>query len=445
MSLIPNFIHRRIAHRPNLVKIVDNVGWLFIDKVLRMGMGVLVGVWVARYLGPQQFGLFSYAVAFIGLFSWVAGLGLHNIVVRDIILNPNCKEETLGTAAVLQLAGGVLAYGLTLAAIFLLRPDDTLAKWLVAILGCTTLFRASEVAMYWFESQVQSKYTVWIQNSGFLIFTAVKVTLILTNAPLLAFAWSAMAEAALVALLFLVVLDIRGQRLSMLKVSLAKAKELLATSWPLLLTVIAMTLYMKIDLIMLGQMKGDESVGIYNSATRLSEVWYFIPMVITASLFPSILDARKKNEAIYYQRLQRLYDLMVWLSVGLSIPMTFLATPIVTFLYGPEYAEAAAVLVIHIWASVFVFLGVASAQWFMAENRQILIFQRALLGAITNVLFNYIFIPEFGVVGAAYGTVLAQASASLIFDLAQKETHQMFTMKIRAFNPLRLKAFISGK
>ena len=173
MNLIPAFIHRRIAHRPNLLKIVDNIGWLFLDKILRMGVGLVVGVWVARYLGPEQFGLFSFATAFVGLFGAIAGLGLRGIVVRDIVRHPAGKEETLGTVAVLQFFGGLLAYGLTLGTIFWLRPDDALAKALVAILGSTLLFQASEVAVYWFESQVLSKYTVWVQNGSFLVFAAI--------------------------------------------------------------------------------------------------------------------------------------------------------------------------------------------------------------------------------------------------------------------------------
>ena len=436
LNIVPSFIRRRIAHRPNLLKIVDNIGWLFFDKVLRMGVGLLVGVWVARYLGPQQFGLFSFATAFIGLFGAVAGLGLQSIVVRDIVSDPMCKEETLGTAAVLQLAGGVLAYGLILGTIFLLRPDDALAKWLVAILGSMMLFKASEVAMYWFESQVLSKYTVWVQNGSFLAFAAVKVALILGNAPLLAFAWATMAEAALAALLLLAMLGVQGLGLRKLKVSLARAKVLLADSWPLMLSGLAVALYMKIDQIMLGQMLGDEAVGTYSAATRVSEVWYFIPMMIVASVSPAILEAKKQSEALYQQRLQRLYDLMVWLAVAVALPITFLAGPLVNLLYGAAFSEAGTVLAIHIWASVFVFLAVASGPWFVAENRQILSFQRTLLGAVINVALNYLLIPIYGATGAAYATVLAQASVGLLFDIFQKETRPMFIMKIKSLNPM---------
>jgi O-antigen/teichoic acid export membrane protein len=438
MNLVPAFVRRRIAHRPNLVKIVDNIGWLFFDKVLRMGVGLLVGVWVARYLGPEQFGLFSFATAFVGLFGAIAGLGLQGIVVRDIVRNPSCKEETLGTAAVLQFIGSLIAYGLILGTIFWLRPDDTLAKVLVAILGSTMLFKASEVVVYWFESQVLSKYTVWVQNSVFLVFAAVKVVLILNHAQLVDFAWVTMAEALVVALLLGIMLGVHGPKLRHLRTTWSCTKTLMKDCWPLMLSGIAIMIYMKIDQIMLGQIVGDEAVGIYSAASRISEVWYFIPMMIVASVFPAILEAKKRSEEQYYQRLQHLYDLMVWLSVAVALPMTFLSRPVVTLLFGEAYAAAGPVLAIHIWASVFVFLGVASSQWFLAENRQVLSFQRTALGSVTNILLNFFLIPIWGAIGAAIATVISQIVAALLFDLILIETRKMFLMKLRSLNLLKI-------
>lgn len=399
-----------------------------------MGVGLLVGVWIARYLGPEQFGLLSFATAFVGLFGAIAGLGLQGIVVRDIVRDPTCREETLGTAAVLQFIGGLLTYGLILGTIFWLRPDDILAKALVAILGSMMLFKASEVAVYWFESQVLSKYTVWMQNSSFLIFAVIKVVLILNNAPLIAFAWATMAEALVVALLMMIMLGLRGPKLRHLCITLARAKKLLADSWLLMFSGIAVMIYMRIDQIMLGQMIGDEAVGIYSAAVRISEVWYFIPMMIVATVFPAILEAKKRSEAQYYQRLQRLYDLMVWLSVAVALPMTFLSTPVVILLFGEAYAASGIVLAIHIWAAVFVFLGVASGKWFLAENRQILSFQRTALGLVVNVILNFLLIPDFGAVGAAIATVAANAAAAYFFDLVNIGTRDMFIMKSRALN-----------
>ncbi len=441
MNIIPAFIRRRINHRPNLAKIVDNMGWLFFDKVLRIGVGLIVGVWVARYFGPEQFGLFNYVLAFVGLFGVVAALGLQNIVVRDIVRDPSCKGETLGTAALLQLAAGLLSYICLLGILFWLRPEEALTKLLVAVLGSVMLFKASELAVYWFESQVMSKYIVWVQNGSFLAFAIIKVLLILNQGTLISLAWATMAEGFIASFLMLAIFSVKGFPLQQLRASLARAKSLLADSWPLLLSGIAITAYMKIDQIMLGLMLGDEAVGIYSVAIRISEAWYFVPMIIAGSVFPSILEAKRCDEALYQKRLQYLYDLMVWLSIAIALPITFLSTQIITGLFGLAYSEAGPVLVIHVWASVFVFLGVASGQWFMAENRQILIFQRTVFGAVINVALNYIFIPRFGVIGAAYATVMAQACVGLLYDLFQKETRPMFVMKLKSFNLMRIKTY----
>ena len=308
LSIVPDPLRRRIAHRPQLLKIIDNIGWLFFDKVLRMGVGLLVGVWIARYLGPEQFGLLSFATAFVGLFGAFAGLGLQGIVVRDIVLEPAGKGETLGTAAVLHVLGGLVAYGLILLVIFWLRPEDTLAKTLVAILGSMMLFKASDVAVYWFESQVLSKYTVLVQNGTFLAFALVKVVLILQDAPLVLFAWMVMGEAFAGAVLMFWAISRVGFPLAGLRATAIRAGEMLRASWPLLVSGVAITVYMKVDQIMLGQIIGDKAVGLYSAATRISEVWYFVPMAIVASVLPAILQSRMASEAQYYRRLQLLFD-----------------------------------------------------------------------------------------------------------------------------------------
>ena len=183
VRLLPTPIRRRIEHRPGLVKILDNIGWLFFDKILRMGIGLSVGVWVARYLGPEQFGLFNFALAFIGLFGAIATLGLQSIVVREIVRDLESARLTLGTAAILHLIAGLISFLLILVAITYLRPDDPLAHSIVAIVEAMLLFKASDIAVYWFESQVQSKYTVWVRYIGFLIFPIIKVVSTLKRRP----------------------------------------------------------------------------------------------------------------------------------------------------------------------------------------------------------------------------------------------------------------------
>ena len=436
MALIPAFIRRRIEHRPNFLKIVDNIGWLFFDKILRMGVGLLIGVWIARYLGPEQFGLFNFTAALIGLVGALAAMGLQGIVVRDIVRDPACREDTLGTAAALQLLGGAVAYSLLLATVFYLRPQDLLSQLVAAILGSVVLLKAFEVAAYWFESQVQSKYTVWVQNTAFLVFAGIKAVLILTGASLISFAWATLAEAFAVALAMTLALHRLGMPLSSLRISYRRCGTLLKASWPLMLSSIAVMIYMKIDQIMIGQMLGNDAVGIYSAAVRISEIWYFIATAVAASVLPSILEAKKNNEAQYRQRLQGLFDLMTWLAVIVALPVTLFATPLVTMLFGPDYSEAGSVLAIHVWATVFVFLGVAGGNWFLAENQQLISLQRTALGAAVNVVLNILLIPLLGVVGAAWATLISYAVAAMLSDAMQHATRDMFMMKLKSFSLL---------
>jgi O-antigen/teichoic acid export membrane protein len=436
MALIPAFIRRRIEHRPKLLKIVDNIGWLFFDKILRMGVGLLIGVWIARYLGPEQFGLLNFTAALIGLFGALAAMGLQGIVVRDIVQNPACREDTLGSAAVLQLLGGAAAYTLLLATVFYLRPQDVLSQLVAAILGAVVLLKAFEVVGYWFESQVQSKYTVWVQNAAFLIFAGIKAVLILTGASLISFAWAILAEAFVVALAMTLALHRFGPPLTSLRISYRRCCTLLKAGWPLMLSSIAVMIYMKIDQIMIGQMLGNDAVGIYSAAVRISEIWYFIATAVAASVLPSILEAKKNNEAQYRQRLQALFDLMTWIAIIVALPVTFFATPLVTMLFGADYSEAGGVLAIHVWATVFVYLGVAGGNWFLAENQQLISLQRTALGAAVNVLLNIVLIPMLGVVGAAWATLISYAVAAMLSDAMQHATRDMFMMKLKSFSLL---------
>ena len=398
-------------------------------------MGILVGVWIARHLGPEQFGLLNFALAFTGLFGAIATLGLQGIVVRDIVRDPESARLTLGSAAMLQVTGGLGSYLLILGAIAYLRPDDTLSRTIVAILGAMMLLRASDIAVYWFESQVQSKYTVWVQNGVFLIFAAIKVGLILKGAALVTFAWATLVEITLVAILMLVVFNLRGHSITQLRAGIGRAKTLLRDSWPLILSGTATSVYMKIDQVMLGQLVGDQAVGIYSAAVRISEFWYFIPLAIVGSVFPAIIEAKKQSEEKYYARLQKLYDLMAIISLALAIPMLFLSGPLINLLFGVDFADAGSVLAIHIWAAIFVFLGVASGNWLLTENLQKLALQRALYGALTNILLNLLLIPKFGVNGAAVALVVSQAVAFWLIDGLQSATRKMFFMKLSAMNP----------
>ena len=414
-----------------LRKILANIGWLFADKVLRMGSSLVVGVWIARYLGVKDFGLFNYTTAFVMLFTPLATLGLDNIVVRELTRSPTRKEEILGTTFWLKLFAGGISALLALTGISFIRPNDPTAILLVAILAMTGVGQALDAIDYWFQSQVESKNTVIAKNTAFVLVAISKVILILNHASVIAFAWAALAEILLGSLGLAISYQLKGFSIWKWRWNLGVARSLLTESLPLIFSSLAIMIYMKIDQIMLGDMIGDRAVGIYSAATRISEVWYFIPVSVAASVSPAIYKAKEISETLYYQRIEQLNRWLVLMAISVVLPITFLATPAVTLLFGDKYIEAGNILVVHIWTAIFVFTGVATAPWFISEELNYLSMYQTLIGAIVNVILNLLLIPPYSGLGAAIATVISQAFASFFLNAVHPKTRKLFYLQLK--------------
>ncbi|MBN3927791.1 flippase [Nostoc sp. NMS4] len=418
--------------RSGLRAIIANTGWLFADRILRMGASLVVGVWVARYLGVQQYGLFNYALAFVALFSPIFTLGLDDVVVRHLVRQSSDKEEILGTTFWLKFLGGIASVSLAVSTMFFLGERETLKIWLVAILGIAGIFRASDTIELWFQSQVQSKYTVIAKNTAFLLNTVIKIALILTKAPLLAFALVTLAEFAMSAIGLLIVYQIKGSSLWLWRWSFAAAKTLMKESLPLIFSGFAIMIFMRIDQVMLGQMIGDSEVGVYSAAVRISEIWYFIPGAIVSSVAPAIYAAKEKSESLYYQRIGQLLSLMTCISLAIALPMSFLSDKIIMVMFGSGYAEAGAILAVHIWTSLFVFMGLATSPWFIAEGLNHVSLGKTLFGAILNIILNLVLIPKYAGLGAAIATIISQAAAAFICNAFDSRTQKLFKIQVRS-------------
>ncbi len=410
---------------------------MFAEQILRMIAGLLVGIWVARYLGPEQFGVFSYAIAFASLFSSIAKLGLDGIVVRDLVREPEQRDSYLGTAFWLKLGGAVVMLG-AVALATQLTSSDRLTNLYIFIIASGAIFQSFEVVDFYFQSKVLSKFVSICKMTQLLLSSILKLYFIFTGADLIWFVLVTLVDQFTLALSLY--LAYRYQKLGSFycHFNRAIAKQLVRDSWPLIFSGLVVMIYMRIDQIMIKEMLGEREVGLFSAAVRISEVWYFIPMIITASLFPSIVNAKKISEELYYARLQRLYTIMVWLAIAIALPMTFLSDWLVTLLYGESYREAGQVLMVHIWAGVFVFLGVASGRWLISENLQWIAFYRTFSGAIINIILNFVLIPIYGLIGAAIATVIAQTMAAFVCDILSKKTRMAFFMKLNTLNIVKI-------
>jgi polysaccharide transporter, PST family len=424
--------------------IIANTGWLFIDRILRMGVGLIVGVWIARYLGVQQFGVLNYATAFVAILNPLANLGLNGVVIQKMVHVPSDKEEVLGTTFWLKLLGGFITSLLAITCVAVLRHDEQSTIWIVAILSVGVIFQSFDVIDLWFQSQVQSKYSVLAKNTAFVIITLFRIALIKMQAPLIAFAWVGLAEIGLGAIGLTIAYRFKGFSAWLWGWSFSQAKSLLNESLPFMFASLSILIYMKIDVIMLGEMVGNRAVGIYSAATRISEVWYFIPTSIVSSLSPSIFAAKNISETLYYKKIKQLLRFMILVSILISLPISFFSEIIVIKLFGEAYSTAGLILSIHIWASFFVFTGCAISPWFIAEKMGHLSLYRTIIGAVSNVILNIFLIPMYSGLGAAIATFISYALGAALIDILHPKSQKIFQLQINAMFPFLYSNFFKN-
>lgn len=427
LTLISN-----LRSHEGFLRYAKNTSWLMGEKVLRMFMGLFVGIWVARYLGPEQFGLLSYAQSFVFLFTAVASLGLDSIVVRELVRDSSQRDILLGTAFGLKLIGAVAVVPILWVAVQFTN-NDSFTNFLIFITAGATIFQSFNVIDFYYQSTVMSKYVALTNTICLFLSSLIKVALIMNHASLVAFAWMGVFDAVVVmlGLVYFYVTKTR-HKLVAWRFDTQRAKSLLKDSYPLIISSVMISLYMRIDQVMIKQMLDNNAVGQYAAAVRLSEVWYFIPMALGNSLLPAVLNAKKNSETTYYQRLKSIYFLNIWLSIFIATSISLFSGKIVTILYGEAYKQAISLVQISVWGGIFVALGIASNMMLIADNLQKVNMFFTTISTIINILLNIFLMQIYGVLGAAYSTVIAYALNGFLMHFFLKSTRKNFFIICKA-------------
>jgi O-antigen/teichoic acid export membrane protein len=412
-------------------KYFKNTGWLMFGKILSMVVNLLI----ANYLGAISFGDLNFADALTAIIAAVGTLGLDSFIIREIIQNPEKKDEILGTSLLMRIGVNLVLIPLSVV-IYLVfhhfsgRTDSSLT-WIVFFLAFASFFKSFNVIDSFFQSQVASKYVVQVQNICVLISAAVKILLVIFGLPVIYFAISLAFDGLILAVGLVWMYHHRGMSMKNWTFNTARARSLLKQSLPLILSAVMVSIYMKIDQVMLKTV-GSAEVGIYSAAVKLSEAWYFIPIAIVTSVFPAIIHARKTDIERYNKRLGNLYDLLIFISLPVALFVSFYGTEIINLLYrNNQFEGAGPMLTIHIWSGVFVFLGSASSQYLLAEGYTLVSFQRTALGAVLNVVLNLWLIPLYGGLGASIATLIA-CIFSTFYLLFLPETRQQGIMMLKS-------------
>ncbi|MGD8305817.1 MAG: flippase [Ignavibacteria bacterium] len=427
----------------SFIKYFKNTSWLFGEKILRIIISLIVTILVVRYLGPEQFGLLSYAISFYGLFSAISILGLESISIRELVKNPESRDQILGSVFILRLAGSILAIVLILLILVIFKESNNVSI-LILVVSISAIFQSISVIDYFFRAEVKARYSVYVMTGSVLVTSVFKIFLIILKAPLIYFAIAFSVEFAAMAFGFVLVYKYNKLKIFNWKFQKNISVNLLKDSWPLILSGLVIAVYTKIDQVMIKNMLNSTELGYYAVAVKLSEAWYFIPITLSNSLFPAIVNAKGIGEEFYNNRMQKLYDILAWIAIAIAIPVSIFSYLIISIIFGNEFITAAPVLTIYIWAGVAVFLGVASSQYLITENFTKLSFFRTFIGMILNVLLNLILIPAFGIIGAAYATLISYSIAVFSIVLFPK-TGKQFLMMMKSIFLITFAKYLAEK
>lgn len=396
-----------MTNKSELRAIVTNSGWLIGDKIVRLGLGLIIGVWIARYLGPEQYGVLASAIAFLAIFQAFAALGLDNVVVRQIAQTPESAHTVLGTALTLRLVASTLSLVLATLVGFIIYKDDLKTLVVLLLVASGIIFQSADVIDLWFQSQSKSRRTVIAKAVAYACAATIKVGLIISGAPLWAFAAAQSIELAVsAAALRFSYRYFKVQHPWLWQASTAKA--LVTQSFPFLMSGLSIVVYMKSSQLFISQLLDQRALGLYSIAQVLSELWYFLPMTIATSVAPAIARRKLVSALDYYSAMQKIFGFMWLLSIVLSTLICLNAPWVVALLYGKAYEGAAAVLAVHTFTLIPVSIGVIQSLWLVNENKGRVAIYQALAGAASSLTLNYLLIPKYGILGGALAILSAQ-------------------------------------
>ncbi len=422
-KFIPSSIIEQIKKRPGVLKILSNISWLILDKISILGAGLILGIFVTRYLGPKNYGLLNYASAFSAIAGAFVSLGLESIVIKELVKHPIKKDEILGSAFFMQLGAGFFAFILNILLISIIKSGDYIILYLVTLSSLGFLFKSINVIDLYYQSQVSVKYSLWARNASFYLILVVKIVLLVKKASVIAFAMATAIEGILSSI-FLILAYKKYSRSSIFtwKFNNTLMGQLFKESWPLIFASVASIINMRIDQVMLGTMLDEKTVGIYAAATRISELWLMAPMIIGASIYPSMVAAREVSFAFFKNRVYKITLSMACVAIPFALIVSFFSNQLIQLLYGNAYTGAGILLSIHIWTGFPYVVAFALGQVFYIEKLTRLSLYTAIYTVISNITLNYLLIPKFGAVGSA-GASLFSAISSFILSMILLNKH----------------------
>lgn len=412
-------------------KIISNSAWVIIQHIYSMLTSLIIVALIARHLGPADYGLINYCSSLIAMFTTLSGLGMDNLIVSEIIRNPEKEGGYLGSALVMRLAASFISYPVILALIAVMNPGNHTLFIVAALQALGMIFQTYEVLVYWFRIKLKMKYISIALVAAITVNTIFRIVLLINKATVEWFALSISVQALvggiIIAAFFAKKSDVR------LKAGFRDARDLLKISYNCIISSMAIIIYMEVDKILLEKMTGSANVGIYSAAVVLATCWQFIPVTLIDSSRPVILEKRKTSHEAYIDQFKLLMAGVNLMAFVFALLMSCLGWFFIFFLYGRDYLGAFIPLIILSWSSFIGISGYTRTVWITGEGFYKYEKSYAVTAMILNILLDIVLIWQFGVIGAAVATLITYVYEVLIVPLFFRETRDFTKMYFQSF------------
>lgn len=414
-------------------KVFKNAAWIVACKIAQSLISLVIGTISARYLGPSNYGLISYASSLIAFVTPLAQLGLRNIFVEQIMSHPEREGKTVGTTLVMSMMSSLFCIAGCVTFVSLVNAGERDTLIVCALYSITLLFQMSEMIEYWYQAKLLSKYTSLVALASYTAAAMYRVFLLITQKSIYWFALTNALDYLLITIALIILYrKLGGQRLSF---SFDLAKELFSVSKYYIVSSMMITIFSQTDKIMIKMMVGNTENGYYSTAATCAALSSFVFTAIIDSMRPLILESKKRSEELFNRNMSRLYSVIIYMGLGQSLVLTLLAKPIVLILYGKAYSPSIGILQIITWYSAFSYMGTVRNIWILAEEKQKHLWKINLSGAALNVVGNFILIPILGASGAAVASVATQFFTNFVLCLIMRPIRPTASLIWKALNP----------
>lgn len=428
---IIDYIIQKCNLSENKEKIVRNLFWAVLGKTVTLLGSLFVGIIIARYLGPEQYGLMNYVISYVSLFQVFALFGLDNIEIRETAGNLEKFHTIVGTAFGIKLILAVITMAAIIVTSIFLEADINTTV-LVSIYSLSVILNSFTVIRNYFTAIVQNEYIVKSEITRTLVGAAIKVILLLQHASLTWFLVAYTFDWFLLGSGYYVSYKNVVGSITDWKFDRNYARYLLRESFPLLLTSAAVIIYQRIDQVMIGQMIDKESVGYFSVASRIVEVLIYVPMILVQTITPVLVQKRKESESAYKTKAQLFMNVTVWSTFVVAIFTSCISYWAIILLFGSTYQPAVPVLQVMAFKSVSIALSTTAGHMLIVEGIQRYAIFRDTLGCIVCVLLNLLLLRQYGIIAAAFVAIVSNLAAGYLADAFIPAYRHLFVTQTKA-------------